>query len=396
MPIIALGLMACGCSAMHEDLDDCPEGLYVRFVYDYNTRRADMFKDHVGDLRLYVYDETGVKVAERDVTNTDESAPLQEYGCTVHFADGELADGRYRLQAVAMQRHWDTQGAKPGARYRRNDPGHHTALMVDLDHEATPANGTHHSVDCSAPLDTLWHTLKVQATEPMQSKEQAPILRTQPPYAGVPLQEQLVTVRHGMATYATVSMIRDTKHINVLLRQLDAPQDIYSDDYQVEIYDANAHLDHNNELVGDKKVLYSPYHRWTTTLGADGMEINTGDRPAGAAARTRADGQSVVRRSAHYNLMTNRVMFHANAEDNARMTITRRIDGRKIVDIDLPAVLQEGRMAYDLYNYSAQEYLDREYDYTLHFFLVGDEWQYCDVVIDALGWARRVQKHNLK
>ncbi len=43
-------LATASCSMMHEDLDDCPTGLYVRFIYDYNTQRADMFKDHVGHV----------------------------------------------------------------------------------------------------------------------------------------------------------------------------------------------------------------------------------------------------------------------------------------------------------------------------------------------------------
>ena len=36
------------CDMMTEDLSDCPTGLYVNFVYDYNIQRADMFKDHDG------------------------------------------------------------------------------------------------------------------------------------------------------------------------------------------------------------------------------------------------------------------------------------------------------------------------------------------------------------
>ena len=78
--IASLTLAATGCSMMEEDRSDCPTGLYVRFVYDYNTQRADMFKDHVGYVNVYVYDEDGNKVAERSVANTYGSAPLSMYG----------------------------------------------------------------------------------------------------------------------------------------------------------------------------------------------------------------------------------------------------------------------------------------------------------------------------
>ena len=39
------------CSMMSDDFDDCPQGLSVQFVYDYNVERADMFNDHVGSVR---------------------------------------------------------------------------------------------------------------------------------------------------------------------------------------------------------------------------------------------------------------------------------------------------------------------------------------------------------
>ena len=32
-------VMLSSCSMMKEDLSDCPTGLYVNFVYDYNTQR---------------------------------------------------------------------------------------------------------------------------------------------------------------------------------------------------------------------------------------------------------------------------------------------------------------------------------------------------------------------
>ena len=93
---------------MTEDLDDCPTGLYVRFIYDYNTQRADMFKDHVGHLQLYIFDENGRLAAQRSVSNTPDDAPLSRYGYTMHFTEQELPAGHsYRLQAVAMQRDWE-------------------------------------------------------------------------------------------------------------------------------------------------------------------------------------------------------------------------------------------------------------------------------------------------
>lgn len=41
--------VATSCHDMwHQDYSDCPNGVYVKFKYDYNLQRADMFNDHVG------------------------------------------------------------------------------------------------------------------------------------------------------------------------------------------------------------------------------------------------------------------------------------------------------------------------------------------------------------
>ena len=44
--------VATSCHDMwHQDYSDCPNGVYVKFKYDYNLQRADMFNDHVGRSR---------------------------------------------------------------------------------------------------------------------------------------------------------------------------------------------------------------------------------------------------------------------------------------------------------------------------------------------------------
>ena len=48
-----------GCTLMHDELDPCPSGVDLKFVYDYNIQRADMFPDHVGGVTVYVFDQSG-------------------------------------------------------------------------------------------------------------------------------------------------------------------------------------------------------------------------------------------------------------------------------------------------------------------------------------------------
>lgn len=373
------------CTMMEEDRSDCPTGLFVRFVYDYNTQRADMFKDHVGYVTVYVYDESGNKVAEKSVANTLATMPLAQYGYTMHFTEAELPAGhRYRLQAVAMQKDWDEALATPGAKYRRNNPTNATSLTISLDHEpATTPGAATSGVSNAAPLDTLWHTLKVMSLEPTYGYSAPAMPKTTKPYSVYPVEDQMVTLRPGYATYATISLIRDTKHLNVTLRQLDNPADINADDYEVTIVDDNAVLGADNSLLPGDSLLYTPYAQWTTRFDEDGIAVE-GD----VHSATRA---TVVSRAAHYDVMFNRLMFNDDSEKSAKLCIRHKQTGKIVGYFNLPYLLAEGRIAWEMYNYSPQEYLDREYDYRLDLFLKGDQWQYVDIVINVLSWSKRKQ-----
>lgn len=385
--LAAVAVISQSCSFIKDDLEDCPAGLYVRFVYDYNTARADLFKDHVGFVHLFVYNEQGKLVADRTVANTDEDAPLQNYGYAIHFDDGQLPPGRYRLQAIAFQKHYDDALATPGAKYRHNSPDLSHELLVELDHDIQKLEGSDkYPVSNVAPLDTLWHTLKVSANPPTDGVVTPPLQKTSKPYSIYPLEDQYVEVANGLATYATVSLIRDTKHINILLRQIDDPDNISHADFDVAIADRSKSLAHDNAPASDLMLHYTPYQKWTTHFDGITSVVEYDDTDSRATA---------LQRTAHYNLMCNRIIHSDNANEAACLTIVNKKTGAKVVEINLASMLAEARIAYDAYHYSEQEYLDREYDYHLHFFLKGDTWEYCDISINTLSWSKRIQKIEL-
>jgi hypothetical protein len=395
---MAAAMLAASCTMIQDSVDYCPTGLYVRFVYDYNTARADMFKDHVGHVRLYVYDEQGQKVAERSVSNTAASAPLADYGYALHLDPSELRPGRYRLQAVAMQRDWDAAAAADGARYRHEaDVTHGEAMRITLDHDPDVIPGTQqHLVDHkSLPLDTLWHTLKVQSHAPTDGVAPMPMQRTSRPYSVYPLDEQYVTVTDNMATYATISLVRDTKHLNITMRHLDFPDDVFHHDYEVTIVDDNATLLHDNALAPSDSLRYTPYAAWTSRFTDGGVIVDpTVPRATSQADDDAPDGLR-YQRTAHYNLMFNRLMYNDDAARSAMLQVRNLNSGKVVARINLPYMLAEGRAAYELYGYSPQEYLDREYDYHLNLFLKGESWAYCDIVVNVLSWSKRHQNEEL-
>ena len=234
-----------------------------------------------------------------------------------------------------------------------------------------------------APMDTLWHTLKVMSTEPAFGRKIPELHSTKAPYSIYPIEDQHVAVEYGKATYATVSLIRNTKHLDLTLRQIDDPDNMFDHDYDVEIIEPNGALDHDNSVMPGDSLLYSPYAKWTTHLGDGGVNVGVGE-------------PGVYQRTAHYNLMFNRLVFHDDDPNQGAILRIRRCDTGKVVALmNLTQLLAQGRTAYQISNYSSQEYLDREHDYHLDFLLKGDAWSQCNIVINVLAWSKRIMNEDL-
>ena len=426
---VLAALALSSCDMMTEDLDDCPTGLYVTFVYDYNIQRADMLKDHVGGLTLYVYDESDRLVASKSMGE----GQLSRYGSYIHFTEQELApDHTYRLMAIAQQH--ETLPAI-GAKYRLtgNTVGADWhQFFIDLDHDAKTTNirgaryeerlrvgeqrsgmqGTrsayndYYYVSNVAPLDTLWHTLTTIISpadeQPMQLN---PAMLT-PAKCEYSWQrdgsirtngQEKVSLVSGEPTYATVALIRDTKQLNITLRAVNdnaADNMVKDEDYTVEIIDNNSQLDCENNLSNPADTLvYTPYRQWTTTF------VGT--------------SQVASESAAHYDLMFNRLLYKnasvtddqyaiLNMEDvaksrNAVLLIRKKDTGEIIFGINLPYILSSGRNYQERY-YHYQEYLDREYDYRLQFIIRGGRVDDIQLFIGAevhiIPWTVR-QQHEI-
>lgn len=191
------------------------------------------------------------------------------------------------------------------------------------------------------------------------------------------LSNETVEVKDLQITHHTISLIRDTKQLTISLHQLDEPADIHAEDFSYQITDANGYINYDNTLLPDEELTYTPYKTWTT-------EFTT---PEG----------TVQERTAHAALMFSRLVLHPVTENdkNAILSIWNKKTGEEVVRINLADFLAQGRGAFEAMNYSAQEFLDREYDYKLDFFLKGDKWQYVKLGISILDWSKRIQRADL-
>lgn len=345
------------CSMMTEDLPECETLVRVSFKYDYNIQRADMFHDHVGMVRLFVIDADNETVV-RDVTysnrdNNDILTTDRNRYFTVTFND--LPQGRnYRFMAVALQRPYDETlapatdkfiGTFPALGENANKLQMRLTRSDDIDEQ-----GRHRVTAPDCGLDTLWIGNTFDAIHVPEHSNSNQIIAD------------------------TISMVRDTKYLSLTLRQLDAPTAISDDMFRVEITDNNGYLAWNNNLLPDDNLLYTPHAQWTS-------EVLNSDN-------------EVTERAAHFDISFSRLMYYMG-EGNASLRIFRTTDNVCVADINLPSILSQGRNAFEIYNYSPQEYLDREYDYDLDLFLLESEWKYISVKVNIVAWAIRIQNNKL-
>lgn len=99
---------------------------------------------------------------------------------------------------------------------------------------------------------------------------------------------------------------------------------------------------------------------------------------------------------AHADFMTSRIIYHsgADAAHNAQLVIYNKRTQQNVVRIDLADFLQRLRSSAER-NYTAQEFLDRGYDYRLSFYLKGGSWSYASIEIGVLSWAVHIQNEDI-
>lgn len=340
------------CSLMTEDRSDCPTGLYLRFKYDYNLERADMFNDHVGAVDVYVFDENGTFVASQSEANEPGYRPLAESSYLMHM---NLNPGKYKFIVLAAQNTYESQMKSGRARFIRSElaPG---SDMESLEIKLETKKGENLLLveNNGLPLDTLWHGMEVEPVEVFAEKP----------------------------TYHTISLMRDTKKINVTLRELDDPTQMDVANYDMKIMDRNTHLLWDNSLDEADVAVYTPHAVWNSEDRTPAFDAN-GDQIAG------------IGKIAHADFMTSRILYHESPADDGILSIVNKNTGFEVVRVNLPDILSRLRTSEDIYRYSPQEFLDRGYDYQLDFFLKDGKLAYLNISISVLGWSKRVQYEDL-
>lgn len=167
----------------------------------------------------------------------------------------------------------------------------------------------------------------------------------------------------------TIPLMKDTKDIRVMLQHLDGSE-IDNKDFSCTITTDDANLAWNNALLPSPVVTYSP---WNIRYG----------QTAAPGVRTMTTVSSLL-----FDMSTSRL----STERDATLTIHRNWDDRDIIRINLIDYLLLVKGHYG--DMSDQEYLDRQDDYSMVFFIDQNSNWYAAGGIFINNWAVVPPQHN--
>ena len=206
------------CERIFEDLDPCPHGVSLRFVYDYNMEFANAFPKQVDCLTLYIYDDKDNYVDTKIVTGEDLQD--EDYRMTL-----DLEKGNYHFVAyggLACDKSSFSLLQTPAADSKRTD----LRTIMDADCLTVPERRNLH--------DMFWGQLTL-ATADLYSE-------------------------------GTVKMMKNTNSIRIVLQNVDGTS-VKVDDFDFEIIDDNTLFNYDNDLLPNGDITYIPWAKGQAQTG---------------------------------------------------------------------------------------------------------------------------------
>ncbi|WP_297971269.1 FimB/Mfa2 family fimbrial subunit [uncultured Bacteroides sp.] len=206
------------CERIFEDLDPCPHGVSLRFVYDYNMEFANAFPKQVDCLTLYIYDDKDNYVDTKVVTG--EELQDEDYRMTL-----DLEKGNYHFVAyggLACDKSSFSLLQTPAADSKRTD----LRTIMDADCLTVPERRNLH--------DMFWGQLTL-ATADLYSE-------------------------------GTVKMMKNTNSIRIVLQNVDGTS-VKVDDFDFEIIDDNTLFNYDNDLLPNDDITYIPWAKGQAQTG---------------------------------------------------------------------------------------------------------------------------------
>ena len=219
--IAGTALAFSSCDRIHEDLQPCPQGVRLRFVYDYNMEFANAFPSQVDCLTLFVYDSEGNYVTTRS-----------------NIPQSDLSDENWRMTVDLA-------------------PGSYSVIAYGgMDCNQSSFSFT------SSPSEIKMDQLEVKLNSNCLTQPVGTCLH--PLFYG----RQEVVVEQSDLDYReyTVAMMKDTNNLRIMLQQSDGTT-IDEADFDFKVVDDNTLMAWNNDVIPTAKVEYCPWVRGNSSPG---------------------------------------------------------------------------------------------------------------------------------
>ena len=298
------------CSAVYDDLEECPAGLRLRFVYDYNLKFADAFANEVKSVNVWAFNEDGKFVWHG-------SADGEELRHPDFYMEVPVGDGTYDFVA------WCGLKDNDGFSIDTYQPESVEELRTTLQTRATEEGEI-----SDTRLGNLYHAVADGIV-----------------YEVNPFRPSVLDV--------TMSLVKNTNDVRILLQHLDGSP-FSPDDFSVTITYPNALLDHRNAIRPETPAVI--YKAWNVKYGQT-------TPPDYAPARATESVAALMHEHSISRLM---------ADEEAVLSVRRNTDNREIIRINMTDYLLMVRGHYEDATgreIGEQEYLDRQDDYSMHFIL---------------------------
>lgn len=305
-----LAFSSCQNEIIFEGEGDCDIHYRIRFKYDYNIKFADAFSNEVNSIALYVFDENDILVKE--VATTDK----EHLSSDTFEIPLELDPGKYTLMAwggLMNEESFD--------------------LLAD-----TKVNVTRRD-----ELQVMMHRQHDQDGKAKVSEDLLPLFHG----------SMSLDVKDVPGTYTeTMSLMKNTNVVRILLHEISG-HDVDACNFIFEINDDNGLYGWDNTLLDDEMITYSAWRQSTGYADVDNSEVKA------VTSVTVALAELTIGRM--------------RAGDSPVLHIRNRETGEDVFRIPIAdyALLVKGHYRHDM---DDQEYLDRQDEYTMTFFLDEGEW----------------------
>lgn len=319
-------LTVTGCHSIYEDSDCVDSYNLVRLTYDHNMKFADAFGSEVDRISLLAFDSATGRLVRR--FDMDRSELSSDHELTVEVEPGSYD---FLVWGGDFADNFEVAAGEPG---KSTLEDFHCRLLRNAAGES------------DRQLAPLFHSLQ----------------HVELPYASP-----------SKPNHVTLNLKKNTNTVRVILQHLSG-EPVFADNFEFSITDANGWLNHDNSLRDRESFTYRP---WFTKSGQIDVNVNPQD-PKGTAPQGAPRASRAVLGASLAEFTVSRLMM----ENKPMLTITNKAENRTVLSVPLIdyALLVKG---FENGNLSDQEYLDRQDEYNMTFFLdEGGRWVSAVIIIN--------------